>query len=66
VYALSWLFLAVAVGSLLVGLSRAGLGLIFVSIGASVLAIAFLVAAVLRRSQAADDRPPGPEEPPTR
>jgi hypothetical protein len=41
--------LAVAVGSLLLGLSRAGLGLIYLSIAASVLAMVFLLAAVLRR-----------------
>jgi hypothetical protein len=57
VYALSWLFMAVAAGSLLFGLSRAGLTLIYVSIGASLLAVAFLLAAVLRR-------PPDPAEPP--
>jgi hypothetical protein len=52
VYALSWLFMAIAVGSLLFGLSRAGLTLIYVSIGASVVAVAFLLAAVLRRPPA--------------
>jgi hypothetical protein len=52
VYALAWLFMAIAVGSLLLGLSRAGLTLIYVSIGASVMAVAFLLAAVLRRPPA--------------
>jgi hypothetical protein len=46
---LSWVCLAVAVGSLLLGLSRAGLGLIYLSIAASVLAMAFLLVAVVRR-----------------
>jgi hypothetical protein len=41
--------LAVAAGSLLLGFGRTGLGLIYLSIAASVLAVAFLLAAVLRR-----------------
>jgi hypothetical protein len=48
-YALSWLFLAVAVVSLLLGLTRVGLTMIYVSIGASVGAMLLLLAAVLRR-----------------
>jgi hypothetical protein len=56
----------VAVGSLLLGLSRAGLGLIYVSIGASILAMGFVLAAVLRRPGARGSHPeattplPGP------
>lgn len=56
VYALAWLFLVVAAGSLLLGLSRAGLTLIYVSIAASLLAMAFLLAAVLRRPSEPGDR----------
>jgi hypothetical protein len=58
VYALSWLFMAIAAGSLLLGLSRAGLTLIYVSIGASLVAVAFLLAAVLRRPPADAGEPP--------
>jgi hydrogenase/urease accessory protein HupE len=57
VYALSWLFLAVAVGSLLLGFGRAGLGLIYLSIAASVLAMGFLLAAVLRRPAGRGEEP---------
>jgi hypothetical protein len=49
VYALAWLFLIVAVASLLLGQSRAGLTLIYASIASSVLAMIFLLIAVLRR-----------------
>jgi uncharacterized membrane protein len=49
VYALAWLFLIVAVASLLLGLSRAGLTLIYASIASSVLAMIFVVVAVIRR-----------------
>jgi low affinity Fe/Cu permease len=49
VFAVSWVFLAVAVVALLLGLSREGLLLIYVSIGASVAAMVFLLAGVLRR-----------------
>jgi hypothetical protein len=48
----------VAVGSLLVGIGRAGLGLIYVSIGASVLAMGFLLAAILRRPSDEDTQRP--------
>lgn len=54
-FAASWLLLAVAVITLLLGLSREGLLLIYVSIGSSVGAMLFLVAGVLRRP-----RPDGP------
>jgi uncharacterized membrane protein len=49
VYALAWLFLIVAVASLLLGQSRAGLTLIYASIASSVLAMIFVVVAVIRR-----------------
>ncbi len=55
-FAVSWLFLALAVVTLLLGLSREGLLLIYASIGSSVAAMLFLVAGVLRR--------PGPPGPP--
>lgn len=42
------MFLAVAIGSLFLGLSQAGLTSIYISIGASVAATAFLVASLLR------------------
>jgi outer membrane biosynthesis protein TonB len=48
-YALSWIFLAAAIGSLAYGLSQEGLTFIYVSIGASVVAMLFLLAGVLRR-----------------
>lgn len=51
-YALSWLFLAVAVVSLLLGLTRVGLTLIYVSIAASVGAMLLLLVSVLRRGNA--------------
>lgn len=54
-YALAWLFLILAVGSLVFGLSRAGLTLIYASIASSVLAMIFLLIAVIRR-------PAGPRE----
>jgi len=53
VFAISWLLLTVAVVTLLLGLSREGLLLIYVSIGSSVAAMVFLLAGVLRR--------PGPD-----
>ena len=49
----SWLCLAIAVITLLLGLSREGLLLLYVSIGSSVAAMAFLLVGVLRR--------PGPD-----
>jgi len=49
VYALAWVFLAVAAGSLLAALSRPGLGLLYVSIVASAVAVVFVVIAVVRR-----------------
>ena len=55
-FAVSWLFLALAVVTLLLGLSREGLLLIYVSIGSSVAAMVFLMAGVLRRS--GSDGPP--------
>ncbi|MGH2676719.1 MAG: hypothetical protein ACRDH1_15050 [Actinomycetota bacterium] len=51
-FAISWLCLALAVVSLLWGLSREGLLLIYVSIGASVAAMVFLLAGVLGRPRA--------------
>jgi hypothetical protein len=53
VYALAWVFLAVAAGTLLAALSRPGLGLLYVSMVASALAVVFVVIALVRR------RPPG-------
>jgi hypothetical protein len=47
----------VAVGSLLLGLGRAGLGLIYVSIASSILAMGFLLAAVLRRQDGRAEQP---------
>jgi len=58
VYALAWVFLIVAVGSLLFGLSRAGLTLIYVSIASSVLAMIFLLVAVIRRPSGEAGRAP--------
>jgi hypothetical protein len=61
VYALAWLFLVVAVASLVLGLSRAGLTLIYASIVSSVLAMVFLLVAVIRRPTGAgetDQAPP--------
>jgi hypothetical protein len=55
VFAVAWIFLALAVVTLLLGLSREGLLLIYVSIGSSVAAMGFLLAGVLRR--------PGPDGP---
>ena len=60
-YALAWLFLIVAVASLLFGLSRAGLTLIYASIASSVLAMIFLLVAVIRRpagQRGTDQAPP--------
>lgn len=48
-YALSWLSLAVAVVSLLLGLTRVGLTFIYVSIAASVAAMLLLLVSVVRR-----------------
>jgi hypothetical protein len=50
VLALSWVALAVAVVTLVLGLSREGLTLIYVSIGASIAAMGLVLAAVVRRS----------------
>lgn len=47
-YALSWLFLALAAVSLLLGLTREGLTLIYTSIAASVAAMLFLLVSVVR------------------
>lgn len=47
-FAISWLLLTLAVVTLLLGLSREGLLLIYVSIGSSVAAMLFLLAGVLR------------------
>jgi hypothetical protein len=61
VYALAWLFLVLAVASLLFGLSRAGLTLIYASIANSVLAMIFLLVAVIRRPagwRGTDQAPP--------
>jgi hydrogenase/urease accessory protein HupE len=52
-YALSWLFLAVAVVSLLLGLTRSGLTFIYVSIAASVAAMLLLLVSVVRGSSSA-------------
>ena len=57
-YALAWVFLIVAVGSLLFGLSRAGLTLIYVSIASSILAMIFLLVAVIRRPSGEPDQAP--------
>ena len=54
--AVSWLFLALAAVTLVLGLSREGLLMIYVSIGSSVAAMVFLLTGVLRRS--------GPDGPP--
>ena len=48
-FAVSWVFLAVAVITLILGLSREGLLLIYVSIAASVAAMMFMLVGVLRR-----------------
>jgi hypothetical protein len=53
----------VAVVSLLLGLSRAGLGLIYTSIGASVLAMGFVLAAVIRRPATPNRTPDGEARP---
>lgn len=66
-FALSWLSLGIAVVSLLLGLSREGLTLVYISIGASVLAMVLLLAGVVRRqrapAEAAPDEPAGSEHP---
>jgi hypothetical protein len=64
VFALSWLALAVAVVTLLLGLSRNGLTLIYVSIGASVAAMTLLLAGVIRRPSGKGARGPAPESHP--
>jgi len=48
-YALSWIFLAAAIAALAFGLTQQGLTFIYVSIGASVVAMLFLLAGVLRK-----------------
>lgn len=48
-YALSWIFLAAAIAALAFGLTQEGLTFIYVSIGASVVAMLFLLAGVLRK-----------------
>jgi hypothetical protein len=58
VFAVSWLCLAVAVVSLVLGLSREGLMLVYVSIGASVAAMLFLLAGVVRKPSGGGP-PPG-------
>jgi hypothetical protein len=54
VFALSWLALVVAVVTLLLSLSRNGLTLIYMSIGASVAAMVLLLAGVIRRPSGRD------------
>jgi hypothetical protein len=49
VIALSWVLLAAAIGSLIYGLTREGLTFIYVSIGASVGAMLFLLGSILRK-----------------
>jgi hypothetical protein len=49
VIVLSWVLLAAAVGSLVYGLTREGLTFIYVSIGASVGAMLFLLGGILRK-----------------
>jgi hypothetical protein len=49
VYGLSWIFLGVAIGTLAYGLTQPGLTFIYVSIGASVVALLFLGAGILRK-----------------
>lgn len=61
--ALSWLALVVAVVSLLLGLSRNGLTLIYISIGASVAAMILLLAAVIRRHPGPGGPGPATEPP---
>jgi hypothetical protein len=53
----------VAVAFLLAGIGRAGVGLIYVSIGASVLAMVFLLAAIVRRpgGRTEQGEPAGPD-----
>ncbi|MGH2722805.1 MAG: hypothetical protein ACRDI0_00815 [Actinomycetota bacterium] len=46
---LSWIFLGAAIGTLVYGLTQPGLTFIYVSIGASVVAMLFLLAGVLRK-----------------
>jgi hypothetical protein len=48
-YVASWIFLAAAIGALAYGLSQPGLTFIYVSIGASVVAMLFLLVGVLRK-----------------
>lgn len=48
-YVMSLLFLLASVVSLLMGLRRGGLALVFVSLGSSLLAALFLAASVLRK-----------------
>jgi outer membrane biosynthesis protein TonB len=65
VYALSWVFLAAAVGALIYGLSQEGLTFIYVSIGASVLAMLLLLVGILRKrpvQPATAGAPYGPSE----
>jgi hypothetical protein len=67
VFALSWLALGIAVVSLLLGFSREGLTLVYISIGASVLAMVLLLAGVVRGksapAEAAPEEPAGSEPP---
>ena len=48
-YVLSWIFLGAAIGTLAYGLTQPGLTFIYVSIGASVVAMLFLLGGVLRK-----------------
>jgi hypothetical protein len=64
VFALSWLALAIAVVSLVLGFSRNGLALVYVSMGASLVAVVFLLAGVIRRPSDRDAAgPPTPRSP---
>jgi hypothetical protein len=63
VYVLSLVFLLASVVSLLLGVQRGGLTLVFVSIGSSVLAALFLAASVLRSRAEIPDREEMPGRP---
>jgi hypothetical protein len=52
VYALAWACLALAAGTLVAALSRPGLGLLYLSTAASVLAVMLVLAALIRRRSA--------------
>jgi hypothetical protein len=59
VYALAWVCLAAALGSLVYGVSQPGLTFIWISIGASIITMLLLLAGVLRGKR---ERPPAKEE----